>query len=149
MIFIEKYIDKKTLKKIKYILNRHKISFIKSDKIATKNGKQSNNIVSFFNEDIYKKILPFNFYEKVFHVHYIKYDVSGTQVKHDHSKTEKYSFILYLDNGSGNTVFEFNTFKYSIKPSKGKILIFSSDIFHKGEEVKDKKEILVGAIDRV
>ena len=47
MIFIEKYIDKKTLKKIKYILNKHKMSFIKSDEIATKNGKQSLCIDSF------------------------------------------------------------------------------------------------------
>ena len=148
MIFIEKFIDKKIVKKINYVLNQNKINYL-SSVANTHKGQQSENIVYLFDQELFKKFIPFNFGDKVFYIHYIKYEKGGYQLPHNHAGHEDYSFLLYLNQGTGDTVFKFKTFTYTIKPDKGKFIFFSSHILHEAKEVKTKKEILVGSIKNV
>ena len=67
-------------------------------------------------------------------------------VEHDHKKTEKYSFILYLNNSDGDTVFKEPVNK-KITPKLGKLIFFDSDISHRAEISNEGKQVLVGAID--
>ena len=148
MLFLETQIKKETLFKIKKNILNKKLKPCKN-LTHTINGFQSENIIHLFNKNILKEIIPFfNLYEKIFHIHYISYKKNGYQVKHDHYKTEHFSFILFLNNGSGNTDFIFDNYVYSIKPIKNKLIIFSSNILHFGNKVKTKKQILVGAIEK-
>ena len=115
---------------------------------CTIDGKQSENIIALFPEKILKDILFFNnFYKKLFHIHYIEYDKGGYQEAHNHEKTEKFSFILYLNDSDGDTFF-CNPYNISIKPEKGLLVVFSSDIMHYSFKSFKNKKVLVGAIDK-
>ena len=139
------YIDKRVINKIVSILE--KTTFSVDPDNCTVNGFQSENIMNIFSENLLKKILPFkDFYKKIFHIHYIKYYLNGYQERHNHIRTEKYSFILYLNDANGDTVFE-EPVKKRISCELGKLLLFSSDIWHRGEMSSNEKRILVGAVD--
>ena len=81
----------------------------------------------------------------LFWIHLIEYNQAGAQTAHDHSKTEDYSFILYLNDSDGNTVFE-NLGE--ITPQKGKLVFFNSDITHFGKPSMKGKKIAVGALKK-
>tara|TARA_R110000772_G_scaffold92676_2_gene189649 strand:- start:31 stop:501 length:471 start_codon:yes stop_codon:yes gene_type:complete len=145
-LFKETIIPEETIKDILSLLNKYNFKDI-SNESCTENGYQTSNIVGIFNKSILKKILPFdNFYKKIFWIHYIKYHKDGYQVEHDHKKTEKYSFILYLNNSDGDTVFKEPVNK-KITPKLGKLIFFDSDISHRAEISNEGKQVLVGAID--
>ena len=94
-------------------------------------------------------MIPYkDFYNRVFHIHYINYFEGGHQETHNHSKTERFSFILYLNDSDGETVFEEPIFK-KIKPTKGLLVLFKADFLHCAEKSFNNKKILVGAIDRI
>ena len=81
----------------------------------------------------------------LFWIHLIEYNQAGAQPAHAHSKTEDYSFILYLNDSDGNTVFE-NLGE--ITPQKGKLVFFNSDITHFGKPSMKGKKIAVGALKK-
>jgi hypothetical protein len=88
-----------------------------------------------------------SFYYRWFHL--IDYDKFGRQEKHNHVKTEDYSFIVYLTtcNEGGKTFFEVpNEPIFASAPVRGKLLFFPSYLDHWGEEVVDHKKIAVGAL---
>lgn len=146
ILFKETIIPEETIKDILSLLRKYDFKDI-SNESYTKNGYQTPNIVNIFNEDILKKILPFdNFYKKIFWIHYIKYKENGYQTEHDHKKTEKYSFILYLNNSDGDTIFK-EPINKKITPKLGKLIFFDSDILHKAEISNQGKQVLVGAVD--
>ena len=61
--------------------------------------------------------------------------------------TEDYSFVLYLqDSENGHTCFEIDNKIVKVKPEKGKLVFFPSDIWHWGEKSSGKKKIAVGAL---
>ena len=82
----------------------------------------------------------------LFWIHLIEYNQAGAQTAHDHSMTEDYSFILYLNDSDGNTVFE-NVCEVS--PKKGKLVLFKSDIKHYGKPTTTNKKVAVGALKSI
>ena len=112
---------------------------------CTVKGFQTSNINHLFNNDLKKQILDNNcLYQDIFHIHYIEYSEGGFQLIHNHEQTEVYSFILYLNDAVGDTVFEHTR----VSPEKGVLLIFDSRLKHSGEKSLNKK-ILVGAINKI
>jgi len=147
MLFKKLQIEKKTIDQIKSILSKHKFKDVSYNK-CTKNGFQTDNILDLFSKNILKKILPIdNFYEKIFWIHYIKYNKNGYQTEHNHSETEKYSFILYLNNSDGDTIFK-EPINKRVIPELGKLIFFDSNVLHRAEMSNKGKEILVGAVDK-
>jgi len=144
-LFYDTYIDKVIVDNVLDIINKYDF-YDESSFSTTVNGLQTSNIIDLFSEKILKDIIPINdFYKSLFHLHYINYRHGGSQKKHDHSKTEKYSFILYLNDADGDTVFE-SPINKNITPRKGRLVVFSSDIIHYGLETYKNKKLLVGAI---
>mgnify|MGYP003624663283 FL=1 len=145
MLFFKTKIKTSTVDKIINIININKDKFSNvSNDTYTENGFQSSNIVNFFNEDLKKDILDNQcLYQDIFHLHYIEYGKLGFQKEHHHSSSEEYSFILYLNDSVGDTIFPHTR----ISPEKGLLVIFDSSLLHRAEESVNKK-ILVGAIKK-
>jgi hypothetical protein len=120
---------------------------------CTVNGFQTNTV---HEDQNYKVVLDAllsylpdgnNLYYRWFHL--IDYDKFGKQEKHNHKKTEDYSFIVYLDTceKGGETVFEVpSEFLFVSKSVRGKLLFFPSHLDHWGEEVMIRKKVAVGAL---
>lgn len=80
-----------------------------------------------------------------FYMHMIDYQNGGDMLIHKHDHNEDYSFILYLnDCDDGHTILYLDR-PIRIRPERGKILIFSSDVYHSATFSKNKK-ILVGGL---
>tara|TARA_R110000796_G_scaffold65155_2_gene150599 strand:- start:20 stop:484 length:465 start_codon:yes stop_codon:yes gene_type:complete len=115
---------------------------------CTVKGFQSDNLLHLFSKKMLQEILPVsNLVEKIFHIHFIEYEKGGKQKEHNHKNTEEYSFILYLNNSDGCTVFK-EPINKKISPKKGLLVIFSSDINHYALESFKNKKVLVGAIQQ-
>jgi hypothetical protein len=148
-MFLKRKILKKYFKDLLNIIsNLDKEKYQLKEETCTKNGFQSINIISIFNKEILKNIINYkDFYKNVFHVHYIEYYKSGYQTIHNHEKTEKFSFIIYLNNSDGDTIFyNVNNKTIKVKPKERQLLIFDSSINHQALPSYKKKKILVGAI---
>tara|TARA_R110002124_G_scaffold65977_1_gene180233 strand:- start:474 stop:923 length:450 start_codon:yes stop_codon:yes gene_type:complete len=144
-MFEIKKIPDKTIDEINNLLNTINLKETLAPTM-TVGGFQSQNIYNMFSKKLLKKILPINgFYKKIYHIHYIKYNQDGYQKEHNHAHKEKYSFILYLNNSSGDTVFK-EPINKRITPELGKLIFFKSDVFHRGEITNSTKKILVGGI---
>ena len=80
--------------------------------------------------------------------HMINYKDHGYQEAHDHSKTENYSYILYLTdcNEGGETVFINGEESVAIKPEKNKIVFFPANLWHKGNATINNKKVAVGEL---
>lgn len=145
MLFFKTKINDSIIDKITDIININKNKFLDtSSNTFTENGFQSNNIVSFFDEHLKKKMMDNQcLYQDIFWIHYIEYEKSGFQKEHNHLSTEEYSFILYLNDSVGDTVFPHTR----ISPEKGLLVIFDSSLLHRAEESINKK-VLAGAIKK-
>jgi len=147
-MFRVSHINKTIIDEIIYILENNNIDSV-NEETCTVKGFQTNNIINLFKTDLLKKILPEeDLYKKIFHLHYINYNLNGYQKEHNHIRTEKYSFILYLNDADGNTIFE-EPIKKSISPELGKLIFFSSDIWHRSEISTNGKKVLVGAVEKI
>ena len=80
--------------------------------------------------------------------HMINYKNHGYQDAHEHSKTEDYSYILYLTdcNEGGETLFINGEESVAIKPEKNKLVFFPANLWHKGNPTIDNKKVAVGAL---
>ena len=121
------------------------------DKTCSMNAYQTPNILYFnvFRDaaQLLLPYIPYNLKLELFHIHLINYYNGGYQKAHDHKKTEDFSFILYLsDSNDGHTCFDKNI---KIKPEKGKIIFFESDILHWAEANSGDKKLAVGALKKV
>lgn len=116
------------------------------------NGYHSGNILIFKStHELVKEIIGEIPYEDciLHHVHLIHFYESGYEKAHDHQATEDFSFILYLSNSEdGNTCFQLEKETYKVKPEKGKIIFFPSNIWHWGEPSSGNKKIAVGALNK-
>jgi len=140
-MFLKNKISNTAVDKVMNIINKNKF-FDVSNETYTQNGFQTGNIIHLFNDSLRKEILnKNNLYKDIFNMHYIHYIKNGSQGEHDHFSTEEYSFILYLNDSIGNTLFKNDI----ICPEKGLLVIFDSDLKHKSLNCNNKK-ILVGAI---
>ena len=81
---------------------------LKVENTYTVNGFQSVNILALEStKELSSRLLKYIDKKlQLFHIHLIDYDEDGQQDSHDHKETEDYSFILYLNDSDGNTVFE-------------------------------------------
>jgi len=147
------FLEKKVLKKefnelLKIIKKIDKEKYKLHSTTCTRKGFQTINIVNLFDKSLLKKVLRYkNFHEHVFHIHFIEYEKGGYQTIHNHFATEKYSFILYLNDSDGDTVFyDLDNKTIRIKPKERKLLIFDAEIGHEALESFKNKKILVGAI---
>ena len=144
-MFVEKNISSAVINEINLLLTGNPFEETKKPS-CTHHGFQTSNIINLFNESLLKKIVPIkNYYKEVFHIHYIYYSAGGYQGKHSHEETEKYSFILYLNDADGKTFFKEPVNK-KITPKKGKLIFFTSSIPHGGEKSFKGKKVLVGAV---
>ena len=136
-------LENKTMSDIYEVIDKNKHRFNdQSHTTTTENGFQSNNIEHLFNMDLKKKMLSNNdLYKYIFHIHYIEYFNGGFQKEHDHKETEEWSFILYLNDAIGDTVFENNI----ISPEKGLLVLFDAKLKHSSKKSFNKK-VLVGSI---
>tara|TARA_R100001510_G_C7526378_1_gene119710 strand:- start:149 stop:616 length:468 start_codon:yes stop_codon:yes gene_type:complete len=112
---------------------------------CTKNGFQTPNILLYERPKKLSELLMKEIRKNLnlFHMHLIEYDKNGEQLPHDHKKTEDYSFILYLNDSDGNTVFE-NIGE--IEPKKGKLVFFESHLLHYARPSVRNKKVAVGAL---
>jgi len=139
-------LNSRVIEDIDKILSTNKFEDYSKD-TCTVNGFQTNNIIDIFSKDLLKQMIPYqDFSERTFHIHYINYRDHGHQKKHNHITTEKFSFILYLNDSDGDTVFE-EPINMKVTPEKGNLIIFSSDILHYANKTFKNKRVLVGAID--
>lgn len=142
------YIDK-----ISYELVDRVIDVLDSDlpldpeNTHTVDGIQTKNIREYFDDFLLSEILPNDYAYRTKWIHAIEYKPGGFQRKHKHSN-ERYSWILYLEDSDGDTLFEIEN-GIKVKPEKGKLVIFSANIYHEGLPCTIKKRVLVGAIDKV
>jgi hypothetical protein len=143
MLFHIAKIKDETVNKVTDIINKNKKNFSDvSNGTTTQNGFQSSNIVSIFDNDLKKEMLDNQcLYQDIYHIHYIEYFNQGFQNKHNHFTSEEYSFILYLNDSVGDTIFS----NKKISPEKGLLIIFDSSLDHAAEKSINKK-VLVGAI---
>lgn len=81
-----------------------------------------------------------------FHMHLIEYMKEGYQDKHDHNKHEDISFILYLNDSDGDTIFHVDGKEIKEKPEKGKIILFDANIKHQALVSNLNKKVAVGGI---
>ena len=115
---------------------------------CTKKGYQSMNVLTYLSDSIKKDLTKEYFDIKdLFHLHLIHYHSNGNQIKHNHRNSEKYSFIVYLNDADGDTVLYLkNKKEYKITPKKGKIVYFPGYLDHEGLLSTKNKRIAVGAL---
>ena len=70
----------------------------------------------------------------------------GSFMKKHRDTGDDISFILYLNDSNGNTVFE-NVCE--VTPKKGKLVLFKSDIKHYGKPTTTNKKVAVGALKSI
>lgn len=128
------------------ILEAAKFFEMRSKENKTIKGFQSLNVNMFFPPLFLKHMLP-DEYVDIKHIHLIEYYKGGYQKEHTHKDTgERLSFILYLNDSDGSTVFELSNESIEISPKKGKLVVFSADILHKALPSNKCKKVAVGAI---
>ena len=117
---------------------------------CTKNGYQTANIITYLNDSYKKELLKKHFNIKdLHHVHLIHYYSNGYQELHHHEQTEKYSFVVYLNDADGDTVVYLkNNKEYRITPKKGKIVYFPGHLLHEGLLSTTNKRVAVGSLQR-
>lgn len=95
-----------------------------------------------------KCIKQVKFNLEYYYLHMISYQNGGDMLIHKHDHNEDYSYILYLNTcNDGHTTLYLNS-PVRIKPEHGKVILFSSDVYHSGMFSKEKK-ILVGGLKKV
>lgn len=145
-------IDHLVVDQILDICQNHKDNNPNSDtNVCTVMGYQSGNLVS--NKELHNIVMKFirdrrylDF--KLRWLHYIDYDEGGYQKSHNHEKTEKLSFILYLTDCQmgGETVISDGDTEYKFLPQKGRLIVFNAKNYHSAMPTIDKKKVLVGAL---
>jgi|TARA_R110000782_G_scaffold37539_3_gene88804 hypothetical protein len=145
------YLDKKTIDYFNHKLDRcikDKYRY-SENRVQTVNGFQTPNISNDVSIKIKKQLLKNIFKPSdISHLHLIRYNKGGRQELHTHSN-EVYSFILYLNDSDGDTVFLFEDRTIFEKPKKGKIIFFNAKIPHKAKISYKNKRVLVGALKPV
>ena len=70
----------------------------------------------------------------------------GSFMKKHRDTGDDISFILYLNDSDGNTVFEDVC---EVSPKKGKLVLFKSDVRHYGKPTNTNKKVAVGALKSI
>lgn len=128
---------------------------------CTINGRQTYNLFSKIDvkEDVINHLCKYIFsfldnkkkyfkwdYSFIDHIHLIEYKSGGYQKAHHHTKTEDYSFILYLNDSDGDTIIVNQNEKYKISPRRGRLAMFDAPLWHWAEISNFNKRIAVGRV---
>ena len=114
----------------------------------------SNNLLHLIKDDVFLKNTNFLLEEsqkyvlnkvEYFYIHMINYENGGDMLIHKHDHNEDYSFIFYLNDCIDGFTTLYLDRPIRIMPQRGKMVIFSSDIYHSGSFSKNKK-IFVGGL---
>ena len=130
---------------LEYWKARTPILEIRNAKNKTQNGYQTGNVLY---PTLHSKLVKelqleeYNFD----HMHLIEYFQGGYQDRHNHEEYEDKSFILYLNDSDGDTVFYRDNEVISTKPKRGKLVVFDANIQHQGLESKLNKKVAVGGL---
>lgn len=153
---IEKKLSPKSVDKFLETLEYFKkyrpdLNVATTGEVCSVNAYHSGNIFNFKTCLELKKevehLIPYKEKTDLFHIHLLHFFDKGYEKPHDHKKTEDYSFVAYLeDSEDGNTCFQMKDEVVKIKPEKGKIVFFPSDIWHWGEPSSGNKKLAVGAL---
>lgn len=153
---IHKQLKEKDIDKFLKLLEYYKKKL--SDYNATKNKTvhsvnafHTGNILQFEKFKKYAQLIkphiPYTQKLNIFHIHLLHFYNKGYEGAHDHQTTEDFSFIAYLQNSEdGHTCFKINNDIIKIKPEKGKLIFFPSNIWHWGEASSGNKKLAVGAL---
>jgi hypothetical protein len=141
-------ISNKVVDELLITLDLFKQSKISVSNTCTKNGFQTDNILKYETPREIAQLIMKEIGKdlNLFHMHLIEYYNQGEQLPHNHKNTEDYSFVLYLNDSDGNTVFD-NIGE--ISPKKGKLIFFKSNLMHSGKPSFQGKKIAVGALKSV
>tara|TARA_Y100001937_G_scaffold100244_2_gene137088 strand:- start:97 stop:555 length:459 start_codon:yes stop_codon:yes gene_type:complete len=130
---------------LEYWKARTPILEIRNAKNKTQKGYQTGNVLyPTLHSKLVKelKLEEYNFD----HMHLIEYFEGGYQDSHNHEEYEDRSFILYLNDSDGDTVFYRDNEVISTKPKRGKLVMFDANIQHQGLESKLNKKVAVGGL---
>ena len=157
-MFFEAKISDDVLQKLDWALALETSAgnFVEPNSSCTKNGLQTNTI---HENSRYKTLLddllislPNEFHSYKYRwFHLIDYKRGGWQEQHDHSRTEDFSFIVYLTTcaSGGKTFFHISDSTTLVcSPVRGTMIAFPATVTHWGEEVVDPKQVAVGALIR-
>ena len=141
-------ISNKVVDELLITLDLFKQNKISVANTCTKNGFQTDNILKYETPREIAQLIMKEIGKdlNLFHMHLIEYYNQGEQLPHNHKNTEDYSFVLYLNDSDGNTVFD-NIGE--ISPKKGKLIFFKSNLMHSGKPSFQGKKIAVGALKSV
>ena len=130
---------------LEYWKARTPILEIRNAKNKTQNGYQTGNVLY---PTLHSKLVKeLKLEEYSFDLmHLIEYFEGGYQDAHNHEEYEDKSFILYLNDSDGDTVFYRDNEVISTKPKRGKLVVFDANIQHQGLESKLNKKVAVGGL---
>jgi len=148
---------------IDFLDNYSNDDFIDTSNVCTLNGNQTPNVLSQIDPNIVAQIktnylLPSiniikGWYKlediEIDSIHLIEYLNQGKQTIHNHENWEDYSWIIYLNDSDGDTIFYTFPKHIQISPKKGKIVIWKSYIDHEGLESLKNKKVVVGSIKEI
>jgi hypothetical protein len=138
---IHKQLKEKDIDKFLKLLEYYKKELSDYDqtkykKVCAVNGFHTGNIFQFEKFKKYAKLIephiPYTQKLNLFHIHLIHFYNKGYEGAHDHQNTEDF--------------FKINNDIIKIKPEKGKLIFFPSNIWHWGEPSSGNKKIAVGAL---
>jgi len=119
---------------------------IKNAKNKTQNGYQTGNVLyPTLHSKLIKELELHKDYD-FYHMHLVEYFSGGYQDPHNHIEHEDRSFILYLNDSDGDTLFYKDGKTISEKPEKGKLILFDADIEHEGLQSTLSKRVAVGGL---
>ena len=114
---------------------------------VSKTGYQTGNAITpFLKKELTPILKELSQQETNFtYMHVVEYHAGDYQGLHDHSHSDKYSFILYLNDADGDTIFQYaNNRIVRIAPEKGKIVVFNADILHGSEPTTGLRLVAAG-----
>jgi hypothetical protein len=125
-----------------------------SNHCLSSNCFASNNLLNLIDDHSFVKNINFILEEcqkhipnkvEYFYIHMIDYENGGDMLIHKHDHNEDYSFVFYLNDCVDGYTTLYLDKPIRVMPEEGKILIFSSNIYHSSTFSK-KKKIFVGGL---
>ena len=119
--------------------------------VKTRNGYQVGEILDKVNDSYKKGLLKDHFdIDRLHYMHMIHYYNEGYQKIHSHVHSEEFSFLMFLNDCDGDTVFFFEDGQFiNVTPECGKIVYFSGNLAHEGRKSSGGKRVVVGGIDKI
>lgn len=86
---------------------------------------------------------------RITHLHAIDYEPEGFQLPHTHKHTDRFSFVLYLDDSDACTEFWINENCRAVISKVGEIAVFDGRLLHWSTPTSARRRVLVGGCQNV